>query len=350
MYPAVSLAEAREARDTAKKMRSAGQDPSAMRQINKRKQVEAGANTFEAVALEWLGKQANRWDPKHAARVKRSLDVDVFPALGHRPIHEIGADELLRVLLQVERRGVHETAARLLQRSKEVFRYGIVTGRCGRNPAVDVRGSLTPGKRRHYPALTAADLPEFLRKLSHYDGNEQTKNAMRLLMLTFVRTGEMRGAAWGEFELEGSMPTWRIPAERMKSRMEHIVPLSWQAVLLLKQQHSLSGDGTLVFPSERNYTKPISENTVNGALWRMGYKGRAVGHGFRSTASTILNEQGWQPDVIERQLAHAPRDLVRAAYNRAQYLTERRKMMQTWSDLLDNLAVGSNVIPLNRRA
>lgn len=349
VYPRVTLAEAREARDFARKTLTAGRDPAVVRQTAKRELAEAGANTFRVVALEWAHKKANHWSPKHIARVIQSLEADVFRDLGHRPIHEITAPELLRVLRIVEKRGVYETAGRLLQRCGAVFRYGIVTGRCERNPAVDLRGSLTSPKKQHYPALTAADLPEFLRRLALYDGNEQTQLAIRLLLLTFVRTAELRSATWSEFELDGDTPTWRVPAERMKSRVEHLVPLSWQAVSVLKKCRHLSKSDSLLFPSERRYDKPMSENTILFALYRMGYKNRATGHGFRATASTILNEQGWRSDVIERQLAHAPRDQVRAAYNRAEYLPERRKMMRAWADYLEGLHTSAEIVPFRAR-
>lgn len=347
VYPEVSLAAAREARTGARNMLRAHTDPGAVRRDEKRRALIAANNSFEAVAREWLEKQKNCWTGIYAKKALQSLEADVFPSIGHRPIDQVSAPELLALLRKVEHRGVYDTAHRILQRCNAVFRYGIVTGRCERNPATDLRGALKTAKKTHFAALSAADLPEFIKRLEKYDGYERTKLAIRLLMLTFVRTKELRGARWAEVSLDGDKPIWRIPPERMKMHRAHIVPLSRQAVEVLRRMKELTGHGELVFPSERRYDKPMSENTILFALYRMGYKNKATGHGFRSTASTILNESGWRPDVIERQLAHGDQDETRAAYNRAEYLNERHTMVQFWADYLDTLGTNIRMIPVS---
>jgi integrase len=283
-----------------------GIDPSAAKQARKRAQRHATANTFKAVAEEWLRKQRNVWDPGHAEQVKASLENNLFPDLGTRPIAEIEAPELLAVLRKIEDRGAHEMRQRAQQRAGAVFRYGIATGRCMRDPAADLRGALTPPAVRHHPALSASDLPKLFRALGEYELHPQTKLAVRFLVLTAVRTGEMRGADWSEFDLDNA--TWRIPAERMKMGDEHIVPLSKQALEVLAELRELNGDAGLVFRNANNPAKPMSENTVLYALYRLGYHSRATGHGFRSTFSTWANETGYNVDWIERQLAHMERN------------------------------------------
>ncbi|WP_367025174.1 integrase arm-type DNA-binding domain-containing protein [Methylococcus sp. ANG] len=345
-YPETTLKEAREKRDEARKAVSQGIDPSRQRRVSKLKERIARENSFENIAKEWAGRQANRWTPDHHDRVVTSLAADIFPELGEFPVNEITAQDLLKALRKIEARGAHETAGRVLQRCGAVFKYAIVTGRCTYNPAADLRGSLTPVKVTHRAALKASEMPEFLDRLANYDGHVQTRLAIQLLMLTFVRPGELRGAAWQEFDFD--LSEWRIPAERMKMRDEHIVPLSRQAVDVLHQLHVINGAYPLVFPGANKPHQPMSENTVLFALYRMGYHGRATGHGFRATASTILNELGYNHDAIERQLAHAPRDKIRAAYNRAQYLPERRKLMQDWADIIDGFKNGAKVIPIRR--
>jgi integrase len=243
---------------------------------------------------------------------------------------------LLSVLRVVEATGALDLSQRLLQASGQIFRYAIATGRAERNPAADLRGALKPPVRKHQAYLKADELPSYLQKLEAYDGSYQTKLVLRFLLLTFVRTGELRGAEWKEIDFDKA--EWRIPAERMKMRDLHIVPLSRQAVDVLKELQPLTGQWKYVFPNQHKHTGCMSENTMLYGLYRMGYHSKATGHGFRSTASTILNEHGFTPDVIERQLAHSERNSVRAAYNHAQYLPERRKMMQWWADYLDELA------------
>ena len=346
VFPGVSLAEARDRRDEAKRQLRDGVDPSAQRKSDKRAAKLAAANSFEAVAEEWVTKRKNPWAPSHAKRVRASLKTNLYPELGHRPIKEIEAPELLAVLRKIESRGSHEVRQRVQERASAIFRYAIANGHCTRNPAADLRGAFTTPARSNYAALGEKDLPDFFKKLAAYDGELVTKLALRLLVLTFVRTGELRGAQWTEIDEEKG--EWRIPAERMKMRERHIVPLSRQALEVLAELRPLTGAGKYVFPHRTNSQKPMSNNTILYALYRMGYHSRATGHGFRATASTILNEQGFKPAVIERQLAHAERNKVRAAYNRAEYLPERRAMMQQYANTLDALAQGAKVLPLKR--
>ena len=342
VFPAVSLAEAREKRDAARRLIRDGFDPVEERQIRKRQDKHLRANTFRAVADEWMTRQCPRWTPGHAERVRRSIEADLYPHVGARPIGAVNPPEMLAVLRKIEARGAHEVRERVQQRASMIFRYAIATGRCERDPVADLRGSFTSPVRFNYAALGQRDLPAFFTKLAEYDGEPTTKLAIRLLALTFVRTGELRGAQWSEFDLDGAQ--WRIPAERMKMRAEHIVPLSRQALDVLRELQQHTGGGALLFPSRSKATQPISENTILYALYRMGYHSRATGHGFRATASTILNELGFPADVIERQLAHTSKNKVRAAYNKAQYLPERGRMMQQWSDLLDALAKGDKKV------
>ncbi|MHB8742679.1 MAG: tyrosine-type recombinase/integrase [Sulfuricaulis sp.] len=342
VYPGISIAEARVARDAAKALLKAGCDPVATKKQDRLANQVSAANTFETVALEWIGQQCHRWSPGHVERVRDSIKLDIFPDIGARPIKDITAPELLAVLRKVEKRGVFETAQRLLQRCGAVFRYAIQTHRAEHNPATDLRGAIKQPKRENYAALSATDLPEYLRKLATYDGRLETRLALKLLALTFVRTSELRKAEWSEIDFDKN--EWRIPAERMKSRAPHIVPLSNQALAVLEELKPLTGRGRFVFPNQLRLTAPMSENTMLYAIYRMGYHSRATGHGFRATASTILNEQGWLADVIERQLAHAERNKVRAAYNHAEHMPERRKMMQAWADYLDGLKAGADVV------
>jgi integrase len=341
-YPELKLSEARDARDEARKILRNGADPNAVRESARREAQIRSGNTFELLAREWHEHQKAKWTPDHAVTMLRRLERHLFPELGSRPIAEIDAPELLEALRAVERRaqerarGSNEIAHRMLQAGGQIFRYAIATGRARQNPAVHVRGALRAKERtRNLPALSEAELPPFLERLKAYDGQPLTKLALRLLMLTFGRTGELRGAEWPEFELDKAH--WRIPAERMKMKAEHIVPLSRQAVGIVHELATLTKGRRYVFTNQADHEKPMSENTLLYALYRMGYHSRATAHGFRATASTILNEQGYRPDVIERQLAHLERNKVRAAYHRAQYLAERRTMMQEWADYLDRV-------------
>jgi integrase len=256
---------------------------------------------------------------------------------------------LLAAVRKIEARGAYDLAHRVLGVASQVFRYGVATGRCERDPAPDLRGALTPHKGRNQAAVTPDELPELLRKINGYGeiGDKLTALALRLLALTFVRTSELIGAEWKEIDLDGAV--WIIPAERMKMKSEHVVPLSMQAIAILRELQPLAGGSRYVFPG-RNPDKPISNNTMLFALYRLGYKGKMTGHGFRAVASTMLNESGFPADVIERQLAHCERNEVRGAYNRAEYLPQRRAMVQQWADMLDALAQGAKAIPLQRRA
>jgi integrase len=336
VYPDVSLGEARECRAQARKTLAAGNDPSNLKKEAKRLAVLKGENTFEAIAREWHANRGYKWIPRYAGFILRRLEADIFPQLGSRPVGDISALELLTVLRKVEERGVLDLTHRLLQTCGQVFTYAIITERATRNPAAELRGALKAPSTKHRAYLKATDLPDFLKRLDAYDGAVQTKLSLRFLLLTYVRTTELRAAVWTEFDLDKA--EWRIPAERMKMREEHIVPLSRQALDVLRELQSHTGNRQYVFPNQHNPTSFMSENTMLYALYRMGYHSRATGHGFRATASTILNEHGFEPDIIERQLAHSERNKVRAAYNHAQYLPERRKMMQWWADYLDRSA------------
>lgn len=334
-YPAVSLADARAARDRARRLLDSGINPAQNRRDEARERREALGNSFSVVAAEWIERMGGRWTTHHAADVRRSLEHEAFPAIGARPVSEITPAEVIDCLRKIEKRGAIEVAHRTAQRIAAVFRYAVNTNRATFNPAADLRGVLKTRKVTHLTAMPRDELPEFLHKLDSYDGRPETRIGLHLLALTFVRTGELRGARWAEIDFDKA--EWRIPAERMKMREEHIVPLSTQVIEALHELHPLTGRTPLLFPGRSNVNKPVSENTFLFALYRLGYHGRATGHGFRALASTTLNEQGWPPDVIERQLAHAERNKVRAAYNRAQYIEERTKMMQAWADYLDKL-------------
>lgn len=334
-YPTVTLREARNRHHNARKLVEAGSDPSEAKRESKRRLKLKAENTFEALAREWCESRKEVWVTSYSEDMVARLERHIYPKLGHRPVAEISAPELLEAVRAVEESGARDMAKRLVQVSGQVFRYAIATGRAERNPAGDLRGALKPVARKHQAHLKEAELPEFLQKLESYDGHPQTKLAMRLLLLTFVRTIELRGAKWTEVDFEKA--EWRIDAGRMKMREAHIVPLSKQAVVILEALKKLSGHREFVFPNLQRAFGCMSENTVLYALYRMGYHSRATGHGFRSTASTILNENGFAPDVIERQLAHCERNKVRAAYNHAQYLPERRKLMQWWADYLDDV-------------
>ena len=349
VYPKISLSDARKQCDELRKQLQANLDPSAERKATLLQQKLALVNSFEAVALEWYNKQLHTWVPHHASDVKRRLESNIFPTLGKRPIDQISALELLETLRKIESRGAYDLAHRVLQVCGQVFRYGIATGRCSRNLSTDLRGALTPHVKQHQSAVRPEELPELLRAIAKYDetGDRQTRLALQLLAQTFVRTSELIGAEWVEFDLDHAL--WIIPAERMKMKTEHIVPLARQAITLLTELKQISRGSRFVFPG-RNRDKPISNNTMLFALYRMGYKGKMTGHGFRAVASTILNETGFTPDAIERQLAHCERNEVRGAYNRAEYLPERKKMMQFWADHLDKLQAGADIIPLKTTA
>jgi integrase len=336
-YPEISLADARERRAEARKVVAAGGDPSRAKQEAKRLAILNSDNTFEAIAREWHAANLHTWTPKHGANVIKRLEGDIFPKLGSRPIAEVNAPELLSALRIVEKRGALDLTQTIAQYCGRIFAFAIATGRGERNPARDLRGALKTPVRKHHAHLKASDLPEYLQKLETYDGELQTKLALKLLMLTFVRTTELRGAEWAEIDFDAA--EWRIPAARMKMKDPHIVPLCKQAIAILRELQKHSGNRQHLFPNHHKPSTFMSENTMLYALYRMGYHSRTTGHGFRATASTVLNENGFAPDVIERQLAHIERNKVRAAYNHAQYLPERRKMMQWWGNYLQKVGI-----------
>lgn len=335
-YPAVSLATARKAREDLKGQLSAQVDPAQVKRSERRARQALAANNFEKIAREWFAAKAQGWLPRYGQRVMDRLEADVFPPLGRLPITEIEPPDVLEALRKVEARGALEIAKRDMQVIGQIFRFAIASGRAKRDPTQDLRGALKSPKRvEHRRALPHGDLPGFLRALDAYDGEPMTKLALKLMVLTFVRTGELRAARWAEFEcLDGPEPLWRIPAARMKMRFEHLVPIAPQVVAVLQDLRPLAGRNPHLFPSPGKEGF-MSNNTMLFAMYRMGYHGRATVHGFRGMASTWLNEAGYNPDWIERQLAHDERNEVRGAYNSAQYLAGRRQMMRDWADFLD---------------
>jgi integrase len=345
-YPEVSLKEAREKRDEARKMLRDGIDPSRAKKAQKAS--DSGADTFETISREWFEKFSSTWSPSHGERIIRRLERDVFPWIGKRPIKEINAPDLLSVLRRIEGRGAVETAHRASQNCGQVFRYAIATGRAERDPSGDLRGAIPPPKKTHHASITdPKEVGALLRAIDGYEGGLIVRAALRLAPLVFLRPGELRKAEWKEIDWEKS--EWIIPAERMKMKEKHIVPLSCQALEVFREIQPFTGEGKYIFPSPRTWERPMSDNAILSALRRMGYTGdQMTGHGFRSMASTLLNEQGWNRDAIERQLAHAERDEIRAAYNYAQYLPERRKMMQSWADYLDGLKEAV-ILPFQRK-
>jgi integrase len=334
-YPDVSLAEARERHSVARKSLSAGIDPNEAKKEAKRQIMLKSENTFETMAKEWYEQRRNKWVTNYSEKMIKRLERHVFPKLGFRPITSITAPEILSTLRVIEKNDALDLARRMMQTCGQIFMYAIATGRAERNPVPDLRGALKTPVYNHHAYLKADELPEYLRKLEAYDGALQTKLALRFLLLTFVRTTELRAAEWTEIDFDKA--EWRIPAARMKMKELHIVPLSRQAVAVLRELQNHTGNRQYLFPNQHKPANFMSENTMLYALYRMGYHSRTTGHGFRSTASTILNENGFPPDVVERQLAHAERNKVRAAYNHAQHLPKRRKMMQWWADYLDSV-------------
>lgn len=347
MYPQVSILMARVERDKIKlRMRAEGIDPAAERRMSRLKRQQAHADNFEAVAREWHAKQKPSWRETHAAKVLRFLEVDVFPWLGSRPTSDIKSPELLAVARRVEARGAIEKSHRVVQISGQIFRYAVATGRAEHDPAAALRGALAKVNTKHHASITEPKaIGALLRAMETYKGGMVTRCALQFAPLVFARPGELRKAEWSEINLEAA--EWRIAGEKMKMKEAHIVPLSAQAVAVLTEIQAVTGSGRYVFPSERTNKKPMSENTVNAALRALGYtKDQMTGHGFRSMASTRLHEMGYKHEIIERQLAHAERNKVSAAYNYAEYLPERRKMMQAWADYLDGVRIG-NIAQIN---
>ncbi len=343
VYPDVTLKSAREKRDEARRQLAEGIDPSQYKKETRAMLMDQATSSFEAVALEWFTKNKHTWTHGHSRTIIRRLELNVFPWLGKRPVASITPRELLTVLRRMEDRGALETAHRVKTICGQVFRYAIATGRAERDPSADLKGALPPTNPKRMATITdPKKIGELLSAMDGYAGSMITRCALQLAPLVFVRPGELRKAEWVEIDLEKS--EWKIPAEKMKTRKSHIIPLSSQAVIILKELEPLTGGGRYVFPSLRTSKRPMSNNTVLAALRRMGYpKDEMSGHGFRAMASTVLHEQGWQSDLIERQLAHAERNSVKAAYNYAEFLPERKRMMQAWADYLDGLKAGQKL-------
>lgn len=334
-YPLISLSRARQARDDAKRLLAEGADPGEARKTEKRRVRMAARDTFAAVADEWFENNEPRWVEGYAERLRSRLDADLLPRLGRRPISEIEAIEVLEVIRAIERRGAVEMARRVLQMASGIFRFGVATSRCTRDPTVDLRGALraqaAPQRRT---ALPVSELPDFLAKLEGYNGEPVTRLALKLIVLTFVRSSELRFAQWSEIESTAAGALWRIPAERMKMRRPHLVPLAPQAVDVLRELRRFSGRSPFILPAATG-AGVMSENTMIYALYRLGYHGRATVHGFRSLASTVLNEHQFNRDWIEAQLAHSDAG-VRGIYNAAEWLPGRREMMCWWADYVDD--------------
>ena len=352
-YPSVTLAEARQRREDAKKLLANGIDPGAMKKTLKSTGKELAANTFEVIARQWHLKfsAAGKWSPTHAADIMHRLEKDIFPPLGSRPISEIKPKELLTVLERIASRGALDSAHRLRHHCGMIFRYAIVHEYAERDIAADLRGALPPVKGGHHAAATTPkDLAPILRSIDDFNGSFIVKSALQLLPLVFCRPGELRAAEWSEINFDDCI--WEIPAERMKMKQPHIVPLSRQAINILKELQPLTGYGRYLFPCHRSPLRCMSNNALNAGLRRLGFtKEEATAHGFRASARTILDEVlKVRPDFIEHQLSHSVRDALGTAYNRTSHLDERKKMMQTWADYLDNLKTVAKVIHLPERS
>lgn len=343
-YPGTTARSARSKRNEARLLVEQGVDPSFVKKQKKVEERKAKKNSFEQVAREWIQRKAGRWSEKNTLNTTKRFEREVFPWLGRIPIDEVTAPDLLAVLQRVERRGVLYTAHKIHEHCGAVFRFAIATARASSDPSAALKGALPPIKHKHHSSITdPKQIGALLRAINGYDGTYVAKCALKFAPLVFVRPNELRHAEWKEIDFDKS--EWRIPGEKMKMDVTHLVPLSQQAMAILEDIHTVTGSGKYVFPSVRTDARPMSENTINAALRRLGYdKDQMTGHGFRSMASTLLNEQGWNPDAIERQLAHAERNAIRAAYNYSEYLPERRKMMQAWADYLEGLAKGADVV------
>lgn len=349
VYPDVPLKKARERRDDARRLLADGVDPGENRKAAQAAGAERAANSFEVVAREWFAKFESKWAATHSSKIIRRLEMDVFPWLGTRPIADITASEVLSCLRRIEGRGALDTAHRAQQNCGQVFRYGVATGRCERDPTADLRGALPPSQHEHFAAITdPAAVGELLRAMGGFKGTFVVQCALKLAPLFFVRPGELRKAKWADFDLDKA--EWRYLVTKTKT--EHLVPLAIQAIEILRELHALTGQREYVFPG-RDPKKPLSDAAINAALRRMGYDTRKeiTGHGFRAMARTILHQElHIAPEVIEHQLAHRVPDALGTAYNRTKFLPARRKMMQQWADYLDKLKVGAKVIPLRNSA
>lgn len=344
-YPEVTLREARNKQINFKELLSQGTDPSQHRQEQKQLEAIATENSFESIARLWWTQWSAARNQRHADYVIRRLEADIFPVIGRKPVTELTAPILLIAIKKIEARGALDIAKRALTTCNQIMRYAVAHGLAERNPAADIKPSdvLRPTKKTNYARLDQKELPELLHKIDAYDGQPLTRLALQLMAFTFVRTSELIGARWDEIELDKKQ--WRIPAERMKMKTPHIVPLSDQVIVILEEIKDLSADEILLFPSERRDGKTMSNNTILYALYRLGYHSRMTGHGFRGIASTILHERGYNHDHIELQLAHTKRDAVSASYNHALYLEPRARLMQDWADYLDAIKTGAAILP-----
>jgi len=330
-YPSTSLKDARNRLESARELVAKNVHPRLNEQTERRKRAVANRNTFTAVATEWIENNRGKWSGYYLNQIERAMDEDVYPAFGATPIMDVHSADVLDLLKKIETRGAPTVAILVRQWCSAVFRYGVATLRCDGDPAAPLKGAVTRPKVQHHKSLRREEIGAFLNAVRAFGGYTTTRLSLHLLLLLFVRPGELRQARWPEFE--GTM--WRIPAERMKMREEHLVPLSTQAIALVEELRGLTGNREFLFPNYRRPTACMTNTTMNRALERMGYAGKLSSHGFRATASTILNEMGYRSDVIERQLAHSERNASRAAYNRAMYLDERTEMLQAWADLVD---------------
>jgi len=340
-YPTVSLAEARQLKENAIRSLHDGIDPAKLKRRSKKDQK----NTFEVIAQEWHEKQSINWKPAHAKKVWYQLEADILPYLKDQPINKITPTDLFEVLDRIQKRGALDIASRQRQRCDAIFKHAILTDRARHNPATQLVGVLKTKKVEHRKALDRKELPEFLHRLESAKTHDVILIATKILIYTFVRTSELRGARWVEFDFQDKL--WHIPAERMKMASDHLVPLSPQVIALLDQIKPYTGHREYVFASPQRPKQPISENAILNVIYKLGYKGRATGHGFRATASTILNEMGYNPDAIERQLAHVERNKVRAAYHRSEYIEQRIELMTKWSGYL--ASISNKVIPLGKK-
>ena len=345
-YPAISLIQAREKHSDARKLLAAGVDPMAQRKDEKAE----NEHTFRHISSQWMEHWQDGKSPRHVDYVKRRMEADILPSLGARPMEEIEAPEIVKMVKAIEKRGARDIAKRSLETTGQIFRYAIAHGYCKRNPATEIRpGDILKSVRKvNYARIDAKELPALLRAIEVYSGTAVTRLAMKMMALTFVRTSELIGARWEEFDIKAKR--WDIPADRMKMRTPHIVPLARQTLEALEMLRPLTGQSKWLFPGDRNSKNPMSNNTILKALERMGYKGSMTGHGFRGLASTLLHEQGYNHDYIELQLAHAPRNAVSAAYNHAVYLEPRKRMMQDWADFLEKTQRGGKVLPFKGSA
>lgn len=350
VYPDMSLSDAREQREQARKLIANGVDPVAVKQAQKASTIENVDNSFEVIAREWFVRHAPNWKENHSSKIIARLEKDVFPWIGNRPIADIAAPALLAAIRKIEARGALETAHRALACCGQVFRYAVATGRAERDPTGDLRGALPPVKKeKHFAAITnPKKVGELMRDIEGYQGSYIVKGAFKLSPLLFVRPGELRKMEWTELDLDKA--EWIIPADKMKMGVTHIVPLAKQAVAVLREMLPLTGRSKYVFHGERDHDRPMSDNAIRSALRRMGWANdEMTPHGFRAMASTILDNMGYKQEWLERQLAHEEPNKIKAAYKREawrMYLPERTAMMQAWADYLDKLKAGAEVIPL----